>query len=76
MAKKGKPVYKSSAQAGDLVFFKTNKNSRQINHVGLITAIKSGEIYFIHATTSRGVLTSSLEERYWKQAFVEVRRVI
>lgn len=76
MAKKGKPVSKNSAQAGDLVFFKTNKNSRQINHVGLVTAVKSGQIYFIHATTSRGVLTSSLNENYWKRAFVEVRRVI
>ena len=76
MAKKGKPISKSSTQAGDLVFFKTNKNSRQINHVGLVTMVKGGEIYFIHATTSKGVLTSSLEETYWKRAFVEARRVI
>ncbi|WP_299678339.1 C40 family peptidase [uncultured Dokdonia sp.] len=76
MAKKGKPVSKSSARAGDLVFFRTNKNSRNINHVGLVTAVKSGQIYFIHSTSSKGVLTSSLEEKYWKRAFVEVRRVI
>ncbi|WP_299767082.1 C40 family peptidase [uncultured Dokdonia sp.] len=76
MAKKGKPVSKSSARAGDLVFFRTNKNSRNINHVGLVTAVKSGQIYFIHSTTSKGVLTSSLDEKYWKRAFVEVRRVI
>ena len=76
MAKKGKPISKSSARPGDLVFFKTSKNSRQINHVGLITANKGGQIYFIHATSSKGVLTSSLEEKYWKRAFVEVRRMI
>ncbi|WP_299207472.1 NlpC/P60 family protein [uncultured Dokdonia sp.] len=76
MAKKGKPISINSARKGDLVFFKTNKNSRQINHVGLVTAVKSGEIYFIHSTTSKGVLTSSLEESYWKRAFVEARRVI
>ena len=76
MARKGKPVSKSSARAGDLVFFKTNKNSKQINHVGLVTAVKSGQIYFIHSTSSKGVLTSSLEEKYWKRAFVQVRRVI
>ena len=76
MAKKGKPVSKNSAKVGDLVFFRTNKNSRNINHVGLVSAVKGGQIYFIHSTSSRGVLTSSLDEKYWKRAFVEVRRVI
>lgn len=76
IAKKGKPISKSNARQGDLVFFKTNKNSRQINHVGLVTAVKGGQIYFIHSTSSKGVLTSSLEERYWKRAFVEARRVL
>jgi cell wall-associated NlpC family hydrolase len=37
---------------------------------------KNGEILFIHSTTQRGVIISSLEESYWKKAFVEVRRVI
>ncbi|HBY68241.1 MAG TPA: NlpC/P60 family protein, partial [Flavobacteriaceae bacterium] len=31
---------------------------------------------FIHSTTSRGVIVSSLDENYWNNAFVEVRRVI
>ena len=76
MAKKGKPISKNNAKKGDLVFFKTNKNSNQINHVGLVTAVKGGQVYFIHSTSSKGVLTSSLEERYWKRAFVEARRVL
>lgn len=76
MAKKGKPVTKSKVKKGDLVFFRTNKSKRQINHVGLVTAVKNGKIFFIHSTTSRGVLTSSLDENYWKKAFVEARRVI
>jgi cell wall-associated NlpC family hydrolase len=60
---------------GDLVFFKTNKRNA-INHVGLVVEKKNGEIFFIHSTTSRGVIISSLEENYWKNAFVEVRRII
>jgi len=76
MATKGKPVNKTSVKKGDLIFFRTNKSSRKINHVGLVTANKRGEIYFIHATTSRGVLTSNLNEKYWKNAYVQARRVL
>lgn len=76
MATRGKPVKESKVKKGDLVFFRTNKSSRRINHVGLVTAVKGGQIYFIHATTSKGVLTSSLDERYWRNAFIQARRVI
>ena len=71
MAKKGNPISLSNAKKGDLVFFRTNKNSRKINHVGLIVSIKNGIIYFLHATTSKGVIISSLSQKYWKNAFVK-----
>lgn len=76
MAKRGQQVSLSRATKGDLVFFQTNKNKRVINHVGLVTSAKGGEVQFIHSTTSKGVIISSLDERYWKAAFVEVRRII
>ena len=76
MAKRGKPVALSKIKEGDLVFFRTNKNSRQINHVGLITQVKGRQVFFIHSTSSRGVITTSLDEAYWKKAFVQVRRII
>lgn len=76
MASKGKKVSLSKTNKGDLLFFKTNKNKNTINHVGLVVENKKGEIFFIHATSSLGVIVSSLEERYWKNVFVEVRRVI
>lgn len=76
MAKHGKRISLDNAQKGDLVFFQTSKSRKVINHVGLVVANSKGEIQFIHSTTSKGVITSSLEERYWKNAFVEVRRVI
>lgn len=76
MATRGKPVKKTAIKKGDLVFFKTNKNSRKINHVGLVTHVKAGVIYFIHATSSKGVITSSLDERYWKSAYSQARRVL
>lgn len=76
MAKKGRKITLSQVAEGDLLFFQTNKSRRVINHVGLVVEAKRGEVYFIHSTTSRGVIVSSLEEGYWKSAFVEVRRVI
>ena len=61
---------------GDLVFFATRKNSRNVNHVGIVTATRTGNIEFIHASTSKGVIISSLAERYWYFAFVQARRIL
>ena len=76
MAKEGTRIKDSQIQKGDLLFFKTNKKSNRINHVGLVTKSSKGEIYFIHSTSSKGVLTSNLNERYWKNAYVSARRVL
>lgn len=76
MATQGVSISLNSVAKGDLLFFKTNKNSNQINHVGLIVATDSGVIRFIHSTTSRGVIISSLDEPYWNNAFVGARRLI
>ena len=76
MAKRGTKLKLNQTEKGDLVFFKTSKNRKTINHVGLVVANKRGEIQFIHSTSSRGVIVSSLSEKYWKNAFVEVRRII
>jgi len=75
-ATKGKRIKLNTVKKGDLLFFQTNKNRKRINHVGLVVSHKSGVIKFIHSTTSKGVLVSSLDERYWKNAFTEARRVL
>ena len=61
---------------GDLLFFATRRNSRQVNHVGLVTSARLGRVEFIHASTSRGVIRSLLSEKYWYFAFVQARRVL
>lgn len=61
---------------GDLIFFATNKNSRKVNHVGIVTNVRTGNVEFIHSSSSRGVMVSSLAERYWYFAFVQARRVL
>ena len=64
MATQGKPVSLKKVAVGDLLFFKTNKRKNVISHVGLVVETK-GAIKFIHASTSRGVIVSSLNETYW-----------
>lgn len=77
MAKKGAKLSLKQVKKGDLLFFKTDKNRRNsINHVGLIVAIKNNNIEFIHASSSKGVMTSWLNEKYWLNAFVEARRIL
>lgn len=76
MAKKGKKIPLKKVHRGDLLFFKTGNRRNSINHVGLITNIKNNNIEFIHATSSKGVIFSYLNETYWLKAFYEARRVL
>ncbi|MGB1268184.1 MAG: C40 family peptidase [Flavobacteriaceae bacterium] len=73
-SKQGVRVSKRLAQKGDLVFFKTNGRNR-INHVGLVVSVDGRDVKFVHASSSRGVMISSLKEGYWSNAFSELRRL-
>lgn len=76
MSLQGERLYLKEVDQGDLLFFQTNKNRKVINHVGLVVDVKNSEIYFIHSTTSAGVIISSLSEDYWRNNFVMARRVM
>ncbi len=76
MAKQGKAVSLKKVEEGDLLFFKTGKSKNRVNHVGMVTKVKKGEVFFIHASITKGVINSSLNESYWKKTFVEARRVL
>ena len=75
MATQGKAIALKKVAVGDLLFFKTNKRKNVISHVGLVVETR-GTIKFIHASTSRGVIISSLDETYWNKAFAWARRVL
>jgi murein DD-endopeptidase / murein LD-carboxypeptidase len=51
------------AREGDLLFFKIGGNI--ISHVGIM--LRRG--YFVHSSTSRGVVISSMSEAYYKKYF-------
>ncbi|AUS05929.1 C40 family peptidase [Pseudotamlana carrageenivorans] len=76
MAKKGTKIPLKKVTQGDLLFFKTGGRRNAINHVGLIVAIRNNDIEFIHATSSKGVIISHLNESYWQNAFEEARRIL
>lgn len=76
MAKEGERLSLVDVNIGDLLFFETNKNQKVINHVGLVVEIQPGHIYFIHSSSSRGVIISSLSDTYWFDHFIMARRVI
>ncbi|MCD2257689.1 C40 family peptidase [Psychroserpens luteolus] len=76
LSKRGDWIDVKEVQEGDLLFFATKKNSRKINHVGIVTDSRPGHVEFIHSTTSRGVITSNLSEKYWYLAYVQARRML
>lgn len=71
MAKLGKRIKKSELKPGDLVFFKEGR-SKRISHVGVY--IGGGR--FIHASSSRGVVSDKMSDKHWVRDFVMARRVL
>ena len=68
LAKSGKKIHSSQMRPGDLVFFKTGWKTR---HVGIY--LKDGK--FMHASSSRGVMISKLNNPYWSDAYWMSRRL-
>jgi murein DD-endopeptidase / murein LD-carboxypeptidase len=58
-----------SLQEGDLVFFSIN--SQKTSHAGMYL----WDGFFYHASTSMGVMVSSLQEAYWKKYFTAAGRL-
>lgn len=63
----GQPIHRAQLQSGDLVFFRNGR------HVGIYLE----DHKFLHASTTRGVMISSLKNTYWSRNYwqaVKVRR--
>jgi cell wall-associated NlpC family hydrolase len=66
--KVGRPVRRQALAPGDLVFFKTGLLQR---HVGIY--VEDG--MFLHASRSKGVRLSSLDNGYWRNRYWKARRL-
>lgn len=64
------PLSKGDLKEGDLVFFKIK--SRSINHIGLYL----GDNRFAHASTSRGVVISNLNDPYYSRYFYKGGKIM
>ena len=76
MAEEGRRIRLGEISKGDLLFFVTTRRGRKINHVGLVVDVRGDDVRFIHSTSSRGVIVSSLREGFWNYAFVKATRVL
>ena len=68
LSRLGSKISRKQLRAGDLVFFKTGI---KIRHVGIY--VEKGK--FLHASTSKGVIISRLDNVYWQKHFWHARRI-
>lgn len=68
----------SHLQKGDILIFGSRRNPRIIGHVGIFIELDSTgrSLYFIHASTTRGIVVSHLSETYYSNRLLGVRRII
>lgn len=64
-------VSRRNLREGDLVFFSSRKSGRKVAHVGIY--LKNDK--FIHASTSQGVIVSSLNEPYYRTHWISGGRI-
>ncbi|AZA61701.1 MULTISPECIES: C40 family peptidase [Chryseobacterium] len=73
-SQEGEAIDKENLQKGDLIFF---SHGKRISHVGIVESVtEEGEVKFIHAATSKGVMISSLNDSYWGPKYRFAKRVI
>lgn len=77
MGNLGRLKEKECAESGDIILFKGPQSST-IGHVGIVFENESGNLVFIHSSSSRGggVKISQLSDGYYTQRFVKVVDVI
>ena len=66
-----------AAKPGDILVFKgRNYRNNRPGHVGMVHHWGNDTLYFIHSSTSQGVIISHLYEPYYAKRFLQIRDVI
>lgn len=65
-------IRKKDVKTGDLVFFATGKNPDRVSHVGIMLDADR----FIHASSTKGVVISSVSSPYYVRTFKKYGRII
>lgn len=66
-----KEIEKSHLKEGDLVFFHNSRHKETASHVGIYLKNRK----FIHASSTYGVIVSSLDEEYWRSHWLSGGRI-
>jgi murein DD-endopeptidase / murein LD-carboxypeptidase len=63
-------------KADILLFTGSDKTNREVGHVAIVVSNDTGDIQFIHASTSRGVVISDMKVTYYKERILGAVRII
>jgi cell wall-associated NlpC family hydrolase len=75
IAKHGEYIEADSLRPGDLIFFQ-GRTSNSIGHVAIVTEVRNGDIYILHATTHQGVIEEVLQKNaYFMRRWVFNKRI-
>lgn len=75
MTSSGKPVPLPEIRKGDLVLFKNTRRRKGVSHVGIVTEVKNGDVFFIHSATHKGVRIDGLSAPYYSRHFHQAIRL-
>lgn len=77
MAEYGKTVKLSEIRPGDLMFFKgRSTGSSRVGHVAMVVDVKPDGIYFIHSSTSQGVIINNFKtSKYYIPRYITTKRL-
>ncbi len=74
--KYGMPVKLEDCRPGDVICFKGSRRNKRIGHVGIVTEVIDGNVYFIHSANRGGIRYDQLNAPYYKTRFAGIRRII
>ena len=65
------------AEIGDVIVFTgRNSSTRSAGHVGIVHHFQGDTLYFIHASSSHGIIINHVKQPYYSKRFLGIRNMI